>query len=250
MALGLDGIKEGLKSLESGMKEKVRTSTNQGGLKGSAIQKERAKEWSRSKEGKAVLDVALSVGMVGIDAAYKTADAAEGFVYEAMDKKQELIEIGRKMVDKKSYETGEKALDLVAEMSDFSSAFSDKFSKAMEKTVKSAKKTGEEASSSVLEVVKGAKESSEKYTSKLVKEATASAESFKKELSKEHDVKMSAIEMMLEESGNSVSEVVADISDLANKTTEELKALGLTKIEAYTRKDGSKIPTHFRKRAR
>ena len=250
MAWGLDNIKEGLKSLEKGITETARSATNTGGMKGTSLKKEKMKSWSKSKEGVALIDVALSLGLSATASASKSADTAESFINDAYDKKDELMELGRKLVDKKSYEAGEKALDLSAEVGDFVKKHTKDFGKSSMTTAEKMRAVQPDTGPSFLDTLKEAKKSSVEYTSKLVKEVSDNAEAFKKDLSEKHDVKVSAIDMMLEKSGNDVSKVIADISDLANKTAEELATMGITKIEGYTRKDGGKVPTHFRKRAR
>ena len=250
----LDTIKEGLASLESGMKDTAREATTTSGLRGSAVRKEKMKDWSRSKEGVALIDVALSVGLSATAAATSSANAAENFILDAYEKKDELMDLGRKLVDKKSYEAGEKALDLKYEVEKFVEDNNKTFGKAVKSlsmsTAEKMRAAQPDTGPSFLDTMKEAKESSVEFTSKLVKEVSANAETFKKELSEKHDVKVSAIDMMLEKSGNDVSQVVSDIADLANKTAAELTAMGITKIEGYTRRDGGKVPTHFRKRAR
>lgn len=324
MAWGLDSIssiKEGLASLESGMKDTARKATNTSGLRGSAVRKEKMKDWSRSKEGAALIDVALSIGLKGIDSVGKSADTAEAFILDSYEKKDELMDLGRKIVDKKSYEAGEKALDLQYAVESFVEENSKSFEKSIrkaalkletdgayallsgakqttmggrgdkaifdaakkvgtsvgdalgltdtpfEKLVKGAKglarseKTdsaaarGRGANSKVeeksfMDVLTEAKESSMKFTSKLVKEVSANAEAFKKELGEKNGVKVSAIDMMMERAARDVGKVMKDISDLGNKTDKELAAMGLVRIEKYTRKDGGKVPTHYRKRVK
>jgi len=137
MAWGLDSIKEGLASLEKGITETARSATNTGGMKGTSLKKEKMKSWSQSKEGNAIIDVALSVGLKGIDSVGKSVDTAEAFINDAHEKKDELMELGRKIVDKKSYETGEKALDLQYSIESFvqdnSKSFGDSIRKAATK---------------------------------------------------------------------------------------------------------------------
>jgi len=246
----LDTIKKGLESLESGMKDTAREATNTSGLRGSAVRKEKMKDWSRSKEGVALIDVALSVGLSATAAATSSANAAENFILDSYEKKDELMDLGRKLVDKKSYEAGEKALDLKYEVEKFVKDNTKTFGKSTKTTAEKMRAAQPDTGPSFLDTLKEAKKSSVEFTSKLVKEVSANAETFKKDLSDKHDVKVSAIDMMLEKSGNDVSQVITDIKDLANKTTAELTAMGIVKIEEYTRRDGGKVPTHFRKRAR
>tara|TARA_B100000780_G_scaffold279205_1_gene256468 strand:- start:9449 stop:10198 length:750 start_codon:yes stop_codon:yes gene_type:complete len=246
----LDSIKEGLASLESGMKDTAREATNTSGLRGSAVHKEKMKDWSRSKEGVALIDVALSVGLEGVEMATKSVNTAEAFINDSYEKKDELMDLGRKIVDKKSYEAGEKALDMAAEVEDFVKKNSKKFEKSIEKAASTTSESASEAGESALDTLKKAKESSEQFTSNLVKEVADKAEDFKKDLSDQYDVQVSAIDMMLERSGNDTAMVMDDLKNLGMKSAEELKAIGVIKIEAYTRTDGGKIPTHFRKRAR
>ena len=135
MAWGLDSIKEGLASLEKSITETARSATNTGGMKGTSLKKEKMESWSKSKEGNAIIDVALSVGLKGIDSVGKSADTAEAFINDVYEKKDELMELGRKLVDKKSYEeTGEKALDLQYSIESFvqdnSKSFGDSIRKA------------------------------------------------------------------------------------------------------------------------
>jgi hypothetical protein len=317
----LDSIREGLASLESGMKDTASKATNTSGLRGSAVRKEKMKDWSRSKEGAALIDVALSIGLKGIDSVGKSADTAEAFILDSYEKKDELMDLGRKIVDKKSYEAGEKALDLQYAVESFVEENSKSFEKSIRKAAEKIENDGvysmlagerlssigERGDKAIIDAVKGAgtavgdalgltdtpfeklvkgakglarsektdsaaargrganskveeksfmdvlteaKESSMKFTSKLVKEVSANAEAFKKELSDKHDVKVSAIDLLLEKSAKDVRKVMKDLADLGNKTDEELAAMGLVKIEGYTRKNGGKVPTHYRKRVK
>ena len=317
----LDSIRDGLASLESGMKDTARKATNTSGLRGSAVRKEKMKDWSRSKEGAALIDVALSIGLKGIDSVGKSADTAEAFINDSYEKKDELMDLGRKIVDKKSYEAGEKALDLQYSIESFVEENSKSFEKSIRKAAEKIRtdgvrsmlagerqsSIGERGDKAIIDAVKGAgtavgdalgltdtpfeklvkgakglarsektdsaaargrganskveeksfmdvlteaKESSMKFTSKLVKEVSANAEAFKKELSDKHDVKVSAIDLLLEKSAKDVRKVMKDLADLGNKTDEELAAMGLVKIEGYTRKNGGKVPTHYRKRVK
>jgi hypothetical protein len=317
----LDSIRDGLASLESGMKDTASKATNTSGLRGSAVRKEKMKDWSRSKEGAALIDVALSIGLKGIDSVGKSADTAEAFILDSYEKKDELMDLGRKIVDKKSYEAGEKALDLQYAVESFVEENSKSFEKSIRKAAEKIRtdgvrsmlagerqsSIGERGDKAIIDAVKGAgtavgdalgltdtpfeklvkgakglarsektdsaaargrganskveeksfmdvlteaKESSMKFTSKLVKEVSANAEAFKKELSDKHDVKVSAIDLLLEKSAKDVRKVMKDLADLGNKTDEELAAMGLVKIEGYTRKNGGKVPTHYRKRVK
>ena len=129
----LDSIRDGLASLESGMKDTASKATNTSGLRGSAVRKEKMKDWSRSKEGAALIDVALSIGLKGIDSVGKSADTAEAFILDSYEKKDELMDLGRKIVDKKSYEAGEKALDLQYSIESFVQDNSKSFEKSIRK---------------------------------------------------------------------------------------------------------------------
>ena len=258
MAWGLDSIKEGLASLEKGITETARSATNTGGMKGTSLKKEKMKSWSKSKEGVALIDVALSLGLNATGSASKSVDTAEAFINDAYEKKDELMDLGRKLIDKKSYEAGEKALDLQADVEKFVSDNVASFEKSIKDVMKKdsqAAERGRQANpkakeeKSFLDVLKEAKESSVKFTSKAVEAVSEKAAEFKSELEGKTPEESSR-ERILEKAGERVSlgERKADIAAHAAKMTdEELAKLGVVRIPGYTTKAGYKVKEHYRK---
>lgn len=214
MAWGLDSIKEGLASLEKGITETARSATNTGGMKGTSLKKEKMKSWSKSKEGVALIDVALSLGLNATGSASKSVDTAEAFINDAHEKKDELMELGRKLVDKKSYEAGEKALDLQADVEKFVSDNVASFQKSIKDVMKKdsqAAARGRQANSKIeeksfLDTLNEAKESSMKYTSKMVAGVSDKATEFKGEVAKTYGVSV-----------EKVNELAASVKELPEK---------------------------------
>tara|TARA_R110002096_G_scaffold28630_3_gene86662 strand:+ start:787 stop:1818 length:1032 start_codon:yes stop_codon:yes gene_type:complete len=238
MAWGLDSIKEGLTSLEKGMKDTVSSATNTG--------KEKMKSWSESKEGIALIDVALSLGMNATGSASKSADTAEAFITDVHKKKDELTKLGRKLVDKKSYEAGEKALDLQADVEKFVSDNVASFEKSIKDVMKKdsqAAERGRQADSKIeeksfLDTLNEAKESSMKYTSKMVAGVSDKATEFKGEVAKTYGVSVEKVDELAasakelsEKSGSfaerlmkSIGDTVGDIGDTIGDKYSEHKA--------------------------
>lgn len=262
------------------MKETARKATNTGGMKGTSLKKEKMKSWSKSKEGVALIDVALSLGLNASGSASKSVDTAEAFINDAYEKKDELMDLGRKLIDKKSYEAGEKALDLQADISKFVSDNAASFEKSVKDVMRKdsqAAERGRQATpetkeeKSFLDILKEAKESSVKFTSKAVKAVSDKAAEVKDGVEGEWEAQKSGIQeemfRMIDE-GAAASEAKEKSAkgkkpsreDVNKKMTreeefaladsmsdEELAFNGVIRVPGYTKADGSKVKRHYRK---
>ena len=207
------------------------------------------KEWVSSKEGQAMLDLAMTIGLDKAGPIDSSIAAAKSFMDGIMGRKKALMTIGQKLTDKKAMANGREAAELMKDVSGYVKETSKSLGASITKASKAASGAASAAGDMTDDFVSDAMSTAKKTTSSIssfFKAAKAKATAYVNDGDSDTGGK--------KESGGGKATKNMSLQSSTNKldgaSNEQLAKSGLYRVKAFTRADGVKIKQHYRKISR
>ena len=207
------------------------------------------KEWVSSKEGQAMLDLAMTIGLDKAGPIDSSIAAATSFMDGVMGRKKALMTIGQKLTDKKAMANGREAAELMKDVSGYVKETSKSLGASITKASKAASGAASAAGDMTDDFVSDAMSTAKKTTSSIssfFKAAKAKATAYVNDGDSDTGGKK-------ESGGGRVTKnmsLQSSIGQLDGASNEQLAKAGLYRVKAFTRSDGVKIKQHYRKISR